>query len=160
MSPPYTLVAFVSLLGLQQTFVDILIVPNVIITPLFYGSTSLTDSPQCLRNWCRIIKVNIGEFLLDGIGGNLSFVVWDGRVEVMRNMGRANFVMEEVNYSPRIEFVVGTINCMECTPHEVVIIISEVWNVNVSMLKPRCKGLLGREAIQMSMSVFKRKTKS
>ena len=62
----------------------------------------------------------------------------NGRIKVVRDMGRANFVMKEVNDTPRVEFVVRTINSMECASHKVVVIVSEMWNINVSMLKPRC----------------------
>ncbi len=127
-----------SLLSLQQIFVNILIVPNVIIPSFSYSSTSLTNSPQCLRNWCRIVEVNFWELFFDGISGNLSLVVGNGRIKVVRDMGRANFVMEEVNKTPRVEFVVRTINCMECASNKVVVIVSKMWNINVSMLKPRC----------------------
>lgn len=82
-----------SLLSLQQIFFDILIVPNVIIPSFFYSSTSLTDSPQCLGNRCRIVEINFWELLFDGICGNLSLVMWNRRIEVMSDVGGANFVV-------------------------------------------------------------------
>lgn len=54
----------------------------------------------------------------------------------MGNVGASNFVMKEVNESPRVQFVVGAVNCVKSTLDEVVIILGEVWDINISVLKP------------------------
>ena len=51
----------------------------------------------------------------------------------------SNFVVEEVNGAPGVKFVVGTVNCVEGAPDEVVVIISEVWDINISVLEPAVK---------------------
>ena len=54
----------------------------------------------------------------------------------MRNVSCANFVVKEVNGSPRIKFVIRTINCMEGTLDEVVVTISKMWNIYICVLEP------------------------
>ena len=67
----------------------------------------------------------------------MGLIMGNGRVEVMRDVSGANFVMEKVNGTPWIEFVVRTIDRMEGAPHEVVVIVGEVRDVNVSVLEPK-----------------------
>jgi len=62
--------------------------------------------------------------------------MWDSGIEVMGDVSASNFVVEEVNGSPWIQFVVWAIDCVEGTPDEVVVVIGKVWNVNVGVLEP------------------------
>mmetsp|Transcript_15054 Transcript_15054/g.32650 ORF Transcript_15054/g.32650 Transcript_15054/m.32650 type:complete len:328 (+) Transcript_15054:331-1314(+) len=57
----------------------------------------------------------------------------------MGNMGRANFVVEEVDGTKGVEFVVGTVDCVEGAPGEVVVFVGEVGDVNISVLEPCVK---------------------
>jgi hypothetical protein len=54
----------------------------------------------------------------------------------MGNMGASNFVVEEVDESPRIHFVIWAVDCVEGTLDEVVICIGKVWDVNIGVLEP------------------------
>ena len=54
----------------------------------------------------------------------------------MGDVSASNFVMEEVNGSPWVQFVVWAIDCVEGTPDEVVVVIGKVWNINVGVLEP------------------------
>ena len=80
--------------------------------------------------------MKVGKVLLDGLRGNFCLIVRDGRIEVMCHMGGSNFVMKEVDGAPWIEFVVGTVDGVESALDEVVVAIGEVWDINVSVLKP------------------------
>lgn len=62
--------------------------------------------------------------------------MWDSGIEVMGNVSTSNFVVEEVNGSPWVQFVVWAVNCVEGTLHEVVIFIGKVWDINVGVLEP------------------------
>ena len=62
--------------------------------------------------------------------------MWDGRIKVMGDVSASNFVVKEVNGTPWIQFVVWTVNCVEGTLDEVVIIIGKVWDIDVSVLEP------------------------
>ena len=87
-------------------------------------------------DWCRIVEVNFRKVFFDSISGSLCLVVWDSGIEVMSHVGTSNFVVKEVNESPWIHFVVWTVNCVESTLHEVMIVIGKVWDINISMLEP------------------------
>ena len=54
----------------------------------------------------------------------------------MSDMSTSNFVMEEVDGTPWVQFVVWAVKGVECSPDKVVVIVGEVWNVNVSVLEP------------------------
>ena len=58
------------------------------------------------------------------------------RIEVMCNVCCTNFVVKEVNGTPRIKFVIRTINCVEGTLDEVVVTISKMWNIYICVLEP------------------------
>ena len=58
------------------------------------------------------------------------------RIKMMSNMRRSNFVMKKVDHTPWIEFVVGAIYCMKGPFYIVVIIVGEVGDINISVLKP------------------------
>mmetsp|Transcript_38635 Transcript_38635/g.81240 ORF Transcript_38635/g.81240 Transcript_38635/m.81240 type:complete len:443 (+) Transcript_38635:349-1677(+) len=60
----------------------------------------------------------------------------DSRVKMVCHMGGSNFVVEEVNGTPGVEFVVGTVDGVEGAPDEVVVIVGEVWHINIRVLKP------------------------
>lgn len=48
-----------------------IVLPHPSITSLLNSRATLAYSPKCLRNWGRIIKIQLRELLLDGIGGSL-----------------------------------------------------------------------------------------
>lgn len=60
----------------------------------------------------------------------------DGTIEVMGDVRRSNFVVKEVDYSPRVKFVVGPVDCVEGALDEVVIIVGEMRYICVSVLEP------------------------
>ena len=62
--------------------------------------------------------------------------MWDSRIEMMCNMRRANLVMEEVDDTPWIELVVGTVDGVERPLHKVMIVIRKMWYINICVLKP------------------------
>ncbi len=62
--------------------------------------------------------------------------MWDSRIEIMCNMRRANLVMEEVDDTPWIELVVGTVDGVERPLHKVMIVIRKMWYINICVLKP------------------------
>ena len=64
-------------------------------------------------------------------------VVWDGTIEVMRDVRRPDFVMEKVDDSPRIELVIWPIDGMKRPLHICVILVVKVGNVSVGVLQPR-----------------------
>ena len=55
---------------------------------------------------------------------------------MVRNVCCANLVVQEVNESKGIEFVVRTIDCVQCTLHERVVVVGKVWYVDVRVLEP------------------------
>jgi ethanolamine utilization microcompartment shell protein EutS len=60
----------------------------------------------------------------------------NGTVKVMSYMSASDFVVEEIDKTPGVKFVVGTVDCVECSLDEVVVVVGEVWNVNVGVLEP------------------------
>ena len=55
---------------------------------------------------------------------------------MMGHMSGSNLVMKEVNGTPGVKFVVGTIDCVEGSPDKVVVGILEVGNIDIRVLKP------------------------
>ncbi len=54
----------------------------------------------------------------------------------MGDVSASNFVVEEVNNTPWVQFVIWAVDCVEGTLDEVVIVIGKVWDINVSVLEP------------------------
>ena len=125
-----------SCIQLEQLLLNIFVVPDVIISPFLYSSTPLAYSPQCLWNRCRIIQINLWEVFFNSIGSCLSFVMRNGRIKMMSHMRGSNFVMKKVDHTPWIQFVVWTIDCVESPFYVVVIIVGEMGDINISVLKP------------------------
>ena len=67
--------------------VNAFVIPHPKVTTLFYGSAPLANSPECLRDWGRIVEVKFGEIFFDGTSGSLSLIVWDCRIEVVSHVG-------------------------------------------------------------------------
>jgi len=97
--------------------------PDPSITSLLYRRASLADSPYCFRNRCRIIQIKVGEVLLDCIRGRLGLVVWNRRIKVVSHVRRSNFMVQKVNNPPRVQFIVGAIDCMQGALDEVVVVL-------------------------------------
>lgn len=55
---------------------------------------------------------------------------------MVSNMCGSNLVVQKVNYAPGIQLVIGTINCMESSFNEIVVVLRVMRNINVRMLKP------------------------
>ena len=51
-------------------------------------------------------------------------------------MGGTNLVVKKVNCSPRVKFVIRAVDSVKSTLDKVVVVVSEVWHINVSVLKP------------------------
>jgi hypothetical protein len=120
---------------LQQIFQSF-VVPDISISSFHDRRASLGNSPYGLRNGSRIVQIQIGEFLLDGIRGRLGLVVGDGRVEMVGYMSRSDFVVQKVNETPGIQFVVGTIDSVEGSLDEVVVVLRKMGNIHVGVLEP------------------------
>ena len=54
----------------------------------------------------------------------------------MSDMSRSNLVVEEINNTPWIQFVVWTVNAMQGTLHETVVFVGIVRDVDVGVLEP------------------------
>jgi len=55
---------------------------------------------------------------------------------MVRNVCCANLVVQEVDESKGVEFVVGTIDCVQCTLHERVVVVGKVRYVDIRVLEP------------------------
>lgn len=60
----------------------------------------------------------------------------NGAVKVMSYMSASDFVVEEIDKTPGVKFIVGTVDSVECSLDEVVVVVGEVWDVNVGVLEP------------------------
>lgn len=58
---------------------------------------------------------------------------------MMGYMSGSNLVVKEVNGTPGVKFVVGTIDCVEGSPDKVVVGILEVRNIDIRVLKPEMR---------------------
>lgn len=125
---------------LQQLLLHISVIPNIIVSPFLYSGAPFANSPKSFWNRCGVIQVNFWKVFFNGIRGKLCFVVRDGRVKMMGYMSRSNFVMKEVDEAPGVELVVGTIYGVKCSLNVVMIVICEMGDINISMLKP-CGGV-------------------
>lgn len=54
----------------------------------------------------------------------------------MSDVSASNLVVEEVNDTPWVQFVVWAVDGVECSLDKVVVIVGEVWDVHVSVLEP------------------------
>lgn len=63
-------------------------------------------------------------------------VVGDGRVKVVSNVSCSDFVVQKVNDSPGIQFVVGTVDSVQSTLDKVVVVLRVMGNIDVGMLEP------------------------
>lgn len=70
---PYALLRMCHLQQLLGIGID----PVPGITSLFNASTAFADSPESLGNRSRIVKIEVWEAVLDGIGGSLRLVMGD-----------------------------------------------------------------------------------
>mmetsp|Transcript_3519 Transcript_3519/g.5178 ORF Transcript_3519/g.5178 Transcript_3519/m.5178 type:complete len:201 (+) Transcript_3519:57-659(+) len=123
--------------NILQMFLYSVILPYPSISPLYDSCASLANSPQSLWDGGWIIQIHVGEFLLDGIGSFLCLVVWNGKIKMMSHVCASNLMVQKVNRSPRIQFIVWSINCMKSTSHVRKFIFGKVWNVHVGVLQPR-----------------------
>jgi hypothetical protein len=80
--------------------------------------------------------VEFGKLFLDGIGSDLGLIMRNGGIEMMGDVGRSNLVMQEINRTPRIHFIVGTINGVQGSLDKVVVVFGKVRNVDICVLKP------------------------
>ena len=84
-----------------------IIIPNVLVPLLLDPRAPLADPPKRLEYRRRLVKVKVGELILDCVRGLLGVVVRDGGVEVVRHVGGPDLVMEEVDKAPGVELRVG-----------------------------------------------------
>lgn len=63
----------------------------------------------------------------------------DSGIEMVSYMCGPDFVMKEINNTPRVKFVVGTVNGVKGSFDIVMVIIGEMGYINISMLKPTCR---------------------
>ena len=80
--------------------------------------------------------MHIGVGLLDGLGGYFGLVVGNRRIEMVGNVRSTNLVVQKVNESPRIELVVGAIDCVQGTLYVGVVVMGKVRNIDVRVLEP------------------------
>jgi hypothetical protein len=124
---------------LEQIF-HAFIVPNPPVSSLFDRGASFADTPNRLRNGGRVVQVHVGELLLDGIGSHFGFVMRNRRVKVVGHVGRSNLVVQEINGTKRVEFVIGTIDSMQSSLYKIVVALRIVWNIDIGVLKPVFRG--------------------
>ena len=119
-----------------QLVEQILIVPDPTIASLFHSGASLADPPHSFRDGSRIVQVEFRKVLLDGIRSSLGLVVRNGRVKVVGHVGGANLVVQKINDSPGVHFVVWAINSVQGTLDKVVVVVAIVGHVDISVLQP------------------------
>ena len=112
------------------------VVPDPLVATLLNSGTSLANTPKCFWDGGRFVKVEFWEILLNGICGCLSLVVWDGRIKVVCDVRCSNLVVQEVNQSPGVKLIVWSINCVQGAFYVAVVLVREVRNINIGMLKP------------------------
>jgi hypothetical protein len=118
--------------GVFHTF----IVPDPTISSLLNSGATFGNAPNSFIDGCWIVQVEFREILLNGIGGNLGLVVRNGGIEMVRDMGCANLMVQKVNQTPRIHLVIGTINGVQSSLYKVVVVEFEMRNIRVGVLQP------------------------
>ena len=109
--------------GILKQSLDALVVPDPHVTSLYHARAPLSNSPQRFRNWCGIVQMHVGVGLLDSLRGNVGLVVGNRRIEVVGDVCRADLVVQKIDESPRIELVVRTIDRVQGTLYEGVVVV-------------------------------------
>jgi hypothetical protein len=113
-----------------------LIVPYPFVAALFNRRASLADSPQGFGDRSGVIEVIIRVLFLNRISGSLGFVVRDGRIEVVCDVGSTNLMVQEVNGTKRVHLIVGSVNRVQRSLDIGMVFIRKVRNIDIGMLEP------------------------